>query len=242
MKSLEKIEKSGLNYDKIIFEDDFLPGRIYKYQIEKRNSKISKLADKSFVALDVGCGTGFHTYALAKKCDQVISSDVSINAVRNAQKKILTLLGKNNVEFVVCDGSKLPFREESIDLTWISGVLHHIPEHIPECIEYISKITRKQILLDEPNKVVLWRIIMKLSKADPVGNERPLSIYEVKKELEKNGYEVINSTYWGFLVQIAILLRLNFLVRSLEKLENRLEHFMGKKFFLKWTINAKKRI
>ena len=241
MDDLEKIEQSGLNYDKIMFDEDFIPSNIYKYQIKRRNSKIANIAESSLCALDIGCGTGFHTLELAKKFDHIISTDVSVNAVTNCKKKISEVINETQVDFIVCDGSNLPFKENSVNFTWISGVLHHIPENIPKCIEQVCKITNKQILFDEPNKVLLWNLIMKLSKADPVGNERPLDINEIIIELERNNYDKIIYSYWGFFVQSALLLHLNILVNTLEKFEKKMEKFLGKRFYLRWTITAKRK-
>ncbi|MGI0087177.1 MAG: class I SAM-dependent methyltransferase [Nitrosotalea sp.] len=236
MSNQKKIEQAGLNYDKIIFKEDILPIRIYKYQINKRNSKIDQLVGKVSVALDIGCGTGFHTQELMKKAEKVISTDVSFNAVRNAKKKV----SNRKVDFLVCDASMIPLVNDSVDMTLVSGVLHHIPEKIPKSLGDISKITKNQILLDEPNKILPWYIIMKLSRADPVGNETPLAADTIIEELKKNGFNEISVSYWGFLVQIALGIHLNFLVKFLEQMEENLQNLLGKRFYFRWTINAKK--
>lgn len=232
----KEIEEAGLNYDRIIFKEDILPSRIYNYQINKRNDRIDRLVDNVTIVLDVGCGTGFHTQELMKKAEKVISTDVSFNAVKNAKKKI----NNKKVEFLVCDASTIPLIDDSVDMTLISGVLHHIPEKITKSLANISKITKNQILIDEPNKILLWYIIMRLSKADPVGNETPLDADKIIEELKKNGFSKISLSYWGFLVQIALGIRLNFLAKFLEQLEKNLEKYLGRRFYFRWTINAKR--
>lgn len=239
MKYVEKIEKAGLNYDKIIFEDDFIPGNIHKYQIERIKNRLSRFVKQSFSILEVGCGTGIYTVDLINNFHHVVSTDLSLNAIRNAKTKIPSS-ANHKVDFIVCEGSKIPLKEDSIDMTLITGVLHHIPEKISECIYNISRITRKQIFFDEPNKILLWYIIMKLSDADPVGNERPLDAFKVITDLKKNGFDIVSISYWGFLAQIALLFKANFATKFLERSEDKLEKLLGRRFYFRWTITAKK--
>jgi SAM-dependent methyltransferase len=57
---------------------------------------------KGVAALDVGCGTGRLTLALAPLCPRVIGIDWDARTIREARERA-TALGLENVEFVVAD-------------------------------------------------------------------------------------------------------------------------------------------
>jgi len=81
--------------------------------------------DKPLV-LDVGCGTGIHSWPLMDGCT-LVGFDVSKGAVCNATEgaRERGLLDKGM--FFVGDGSALPFADNTFDRVITFGVLHHLP-------------------------------------------------------------------------------------------------------------------
>jgi SAM-dependent methyltransferase len=77
-------------------------------------------------ALDVGCGAGLSSIALAQLADQVIGIDPS-------QEMIDAALQQENVQYAICPAEQLPFQAESFQLITVCGALNWInrPQFLP---------------------------------------------------------------------------------------------------------------
>jgi 2-polyprenyl-3-methyl-5-hydroxy-6-metoxy-1,4-benzoquinol methylase len=73
-------------------------------------------------ALDVGCGTGRWTYAMARLGAQVTAVDFSDAAVEKTRQ---VTRGCGHVEVIKASLWRLPFRPEEFDFVVCWGVLHH---------------------------------------------------------------------------------------------------------------------
>ena len=75
-------------------------------------------------ALDYGCGHGMAAVVLARRGATVTGFDLSPGYVREAEQRAAA----NGVRarFVVADGERLPFPDESFDAVWGSAILHHL--------------------------------------------------------------------------------------------------------------------
>ena len=102
--------------------------------------------------LEVGCGEGFVLEAardiLSPKL--MIGSDYSDEWVARARDM------KRNVNLLVCDARKIPFKEESLDLVLAIEALEHI-ENPEAALREIARVTSKWALLSVPNGKI-WRI------------------------------------------------------------------------------------
>jgi SAM-dependent methyltransferase/uncharacterized protein YbaR (Trm112 family) len=76
------------------------------------------------VLLDAGCGKGRHLFFAAQHAQKVIGVDLS-PAVDAAFDNTGHL---NNVHIVQADLFQLPLRQQSFDMVYSLGVLHHLPE------------------------------------------------------------------------------------------------------------------
>jgi ubiquinone/menaquinone biosynthesis C-methylase UbiE len=76
--------------------------------------------------LDVGCGTGVLTRALARvpNVDAVVGVDVAPSLVDRARELASDL---DNVTFEVADGRSLPFEAERFDVVVFDSTLSHVP-------------------------------------------------------------------------------------------------------------------
>ena len=75
--------------------------------------------------LDLGCGTGRFSGALQAKFDStVIGVDPSASMIRQAVRKYDSQLER----FVLGSGEHMPLRDASVDLVFISMVLHHFED------------------------------------------------------------------------------------------------------------------
>ena len=75
-------------------------------------------------ALDLGCGTGTLTHALAGQAEHVLGVDLSPEMVRLARQRCAD---RTNVSFVVGDFLSLDLSPASFDCIATVAVLHHLP-------------------------------------------------------------------------------------------------------------------
>ncbi|MCP2620361.1 methyltransferase domain-containing protein [Candidatus Aminicenantes bacterium AC-334-K16] len=75
--------------------------------------------------LDAGCGTGIFSIIFARHgADEVIGLDISAGSLTTA-RKLKENFNLNNVDFHQADMLHLPFPEESFDVVWAWGTVHH---------------------------------------------------------------------------------------------------------------------
>ncbi len=104
------------------------------------------LSDAQFVPrdkqmLEIGCGVGRMTFALAKRFGTVEAIDISGEMIKRA-KELQTRLGIGNVRFQVGDGKDLTvYPDESMDFAFSYIVFQHIPE-ISIILNYVREVGR----------------------------------------------------------------------------------------------------
>ena len=230
------IEETGKRYNEIIFGEDYIPKNVYAHQIRLRDDIIDRcIFNKKFKnSLDFGCGTGFHLNTLRKYSENLIAIDLSIGALKEAKKKF-------NCEYIACDIKRLPFKEDSFDFIWIAGVLHHMPNDLDKVIYKISSILRMDglILIDEPNRLNPFNTVnMKISKADPTGKERPLSLRKIESLLLINNFLLLESDVYELFSPIGILFKSSFILNLCGLLDKFINRTLLKPFLLRWYIFA----
>ena len=82
---------------------------------------------RDLTCLDGGCGTGNYTHSLSKVVGSITGVEPNAGMRAKARAKMADA-GVGNVE--VLDGSldRLPVRDASVDVVWITQVLHHLYE------------------------------------------------------------------------------------------------------------------
>lgn len=99
------------------------PVRLLSLRLERNGINISKL--KNTDVLDAGCGGGRYTVAwrlLGAK--RVVGMDISPVGIANAEERVM----KGRIEGVIFQQGNvlaLPFAENSVDVAFSNGVLHH---------------------------------------------------------------------------------------------------------------------
>lgn len=99
--------------------------------------------------LDVGCGTGFATAALASRADEVHALDQSPHQLARALEKC----GRRGpVRFYQGDAEQLPFPDNSIDVVWSSGAIEYWPRPVATLRE-LRRVARPdgQVLVVGPD-------------------------------------------------------------------------------------------
>lgn len=233
---LKIIEETGKRYNEIIFSDDYIPKYIYEYQINLRDNIINRcMKNRKFkYVIDLGCGTGFHLKTLSQYSENLIGVDISFNALKECKRVA-------KCDCVVCDVKRLPFKNNMIDFIWIAGVLHHVPDELNDVISNLSRILKDNglILIDEPNKLNIFNYInMKLSKADPTGKERPMSLKNVGKILNSNDIVILESELYELFTPIGILLKNGTILNLSVALDKFISRTFLRNIQLRWYVLA----
>lgn len=109
------------SYDRI--EDQ--PFYVVQYRAYERDFERRRATWRGRV-LDLGCGTGIFTRALAESADYVVGIDVSVGLVRKAREKMAGAHGA----VLVADAARLPFRAAAFDAVQSYGEpLSHIADY-----------------------------------------------------------------------------------------------------------------
>jgi 2-polyprenyl-3-methyl-5-hydroxy-6-metoxy-1,4-benzoquinol methylase len=101
--------------------------------------------------LDLGCGEGYGSDALAHTARFVVAADRDSAAVVHARQKY----ARANLAFVVCDAQALPFRAGSFETV----VSFEVIEHIPNARQYLEEIKRVNVMagsaiISTPNRLL----------------------------------------------------------------------------------------
>ncbi|MBI5393461.1 class I SAM-dependent methyltransferase [Candidatus Woesearchaeota archaeon] len=97
----------------------------YHYYLQQLFDRISQEYPNGKL-LEIGCGMGTDLREFARRGMQVTGVDLTENAIDYTKQhlKIFGLQGK----LLVSDAEKLPFKENTFDVVYSFGVLHHTPD------------------------------------------------------------------------------------------------------------------
>ncbi|MEN9344056.1 MAG: hypothetical protein RLZZ453_843 [Chlamydiota bacterium] len=99
--------------------------------------EIFKRCGRNVSVLDIGCGAGFLTNALALQGHQVVGIDLSEKSLEIARLSDQT----KSVEYIAANAASLPFKENFFDVVCAMDVLEHVPS--PEkLIEQASSVLK----------------------------------------------------------------------------------------------------
>jgi SAM-dependent methyltransferase len=137
--------------------------------------------------LDVGCGNGFFTFYFANIFD-TMGLDYSDR-----------MLSINPCEKLIQgSATMLPFKDNSFDIVFCSGLLHHVKDPIDVILE-MKRVSNKYVVLCEPNRN---NPLMALFAAI-VPEERgalKFSLKYMNKAAKKCGLNIIDSCSMGAIV------------------------------------------
>lgn len=104
----------------------------------------------SKIVLDDGCGTGYGAFFLtSSNPTKIIGLDRSLEAVSYANKNYR----KPELSYIVGDGTKLPFENQTFDVITSSQVIEHVPEYKAYLNEAFRVLKEPGLLLlGTPNK------------------------------------------------------------------------------------------
>lgn len=87
---------------------------------------IDSFASPGLRVLEIGCGLGSDSRSIARRGACLVSLDLSLNNVLLTRTG-MRLLGLEGLGGVCADAERLPFKDNSFDVVYSFGVLHHTP-------------------------------------------------------------------------------------------------------------------
>ncbi|MFA5022271.1 MAG: class I SAM-dependent methyltransferase [Patescibacteria group bacterium] len=134
--------------------------------------------------LDVGAGNGFFSYYL-----QTLGN---LTAVDYSEKMIALNPVKNKM---VMNATQLNFENNSFDLVFEAGMLHHV-QNLDQVISEMKRVTKKYLVILEPNRnnplMFLFGLINKEEK-----KSLKFSLNYLKNKLEQNDLKIIKAFSHG---------------------------------------------
>lgn len=169
-------------------------------KLHNRHSKIR--------ILDIGCGTGGTTLFL-KKYGTVVGLENDAYAYTYAKKRLACVK--------MGSAEDLPFKDGSFDMVTLLDVLYHKNIHdVKRCIQEARRVLSRngEIVITDSALPFLW------SKHDEImEGERRFFLREIEELLEKNGFTIVKSSYYFF-----ILFPLVFIKRKI------VDYIIGKRY------------
>lgn len=135
---------------------------------------------KGKVVLDVGCGGGFGTAALAETADRVVGVDIDPQIIRVASN----LYQLDNIEFQTMDCQKMSFQPSSFDVVVCNALFEYLPD--------VEAFMQEAFLVLKPNGIFIcgtknFELSLKSSAGRPLywDHFQEFNPPELRSELEK---------------------------------------------------------
>jgi len=149
---------------------------------------------KDFI-LDAGCGGGFFTYEVAKKCQKCIGVDLSIN------EELLDITRNlSSISFLKADILNMPFKKGTFNKILLSSVLQMV-KNDRILLKEIHRVLKKNgvFVLSVPTEYLyikkLNQIRNKLTKKFKSKNKGFYRYNEIIKLLQKEGFKIMKVEY-----------------------------------------------
>ncbi|SCA56299.1 hypothetical protein MTBPR1_20147 [Candidatus Terasakiella magnetica] len=148
--------------------------------------------------LDIGCGSGVLSHAIAQKTQQTVTGiDIIESKVKSASKRYK----QNNLDFIVGDATQMALNQQ-----YQTIILSNVLEHISERVSFLKALNNyhnpEQFLIRVPIFERDWRVPLKKElnidwRLDST-HETEHTIREFKEEITKSGLRIHRSEVkWG---------------------------------------------
>jgi len=169
-------EKSELNLSEVATQDyvtDFYEDVRYRLPWarayhEHTLEQMIGLADLSGHVLDNGCGNGVFLEHLVRRGwrgKRCVGTDISMGMLRHAQRRLADLDHPPGFALAQADACRLPFADDSFDVVFARGLLHHLPSPADGARE-MARVLRPggTVLVLDPNRTLLSEIPRRLAR------------------------------------------------------------------------------
>ncbi len=156
---------------------------IDKIKFIKNNLDLSK----DTKVLEVGAGSGYFSYYLQDYCN-LLATDVN--------ESILSLNPAKNKK--VCDGNKLPFKNNFFDVVVAFDILHHV-DHPNKVLNEMIRVSKKNLIIIEPNADNFIQKLFLLFFPREWGTYR-FTTEHFLRMIKKNNLKILKHEYIGRLI------------------------------------------
>lgn len=145
------------------------------------------------IAVDMGCGTGEFSIKLKEYGVNVIGIDISKKSIEYCREKYTAI---NELSFEVQDIEKTTWKEGSVDIIFLGGVLHHFPKRekvFKEAYRILKKNGRLYAFDPNYHNLIIWiyRELFNI-KTQKTENEILVKQKDIQEELKQVGFTEIN--------------------------------------------------
>ncbi|MFZ3077753.1 MAG: class I SAM-dependent methyltransferase [Candidatus Aenigmatarchaeota archaeon] len=157
---------------------------------------------KTAKVLDFGCGSG-RTLRMFRNLgfNNSIGVDVSPNSMKLCEKNDF-IVGKD-VFLTKEEGTS--FNDNSFDLVFADGVLEHFEDFSP-IVKEICRLSKKYILITQPNHFSLYGRILRKTEHKPVF-EYTYRISDFEEAFAENGFRLAQISHFNFREHWALLFK-----------------------------------
>lgn len=215
IKEQNRVDNIFNNQSKV-WQEAYLKKNSLGVIIKKRQAVALEYIDglslpKTAHVLEIGCGAGFMTIALAERGFKVEAIDHARSMVGLTQQFAFQKCMKNKIHATVGDAHKLKFPDNSFDVVVALGVIHWLPDP-KRATQQISRVlvpggyavlsnNRCHALLNPYSISVVTKILYRARVSIMCSLEREPPLYSNKEfnhHLQSAGLSVIKETSVGF--------------------------------------------
>jgi len=163
------------------------------FPLRKKSVEFANLQSHKKI-LDVATGTGALAVEFAKSGHDVVGIDLSSKMLAQAKKK---LDPKLKLIFQEADGTALPFKDNSFDISTISWGIHDMPYEVGvKVLQEMKRVTKKDgsiLIVDyvEPKKHKVARFTHPLISLYETKNYKPFIKRGIETYLKEVGLKVV---------------------------------------------------
>jgi ubiquinone/menaquinone biosynthesis C-methylase UbiE len=198
-RTFDDFDAYAKNYRTIHSQNIQLSGADSFYFAEQRVAMLQGYEkNEPLKVLDLGCGDGVSEIFMQKYFSrwQVQGIDVSKESIEMAKQQVLP-----NAVFNVYDGINIPFADNSFDIVFVAGVLHHVAFDLHDAmITEMKRVLKKggRLVVYEHNPLnPLTKYIVKTCVFDK--DARLLRCGYLTKLLSKHGLTISKRLYFIFI-------------------------------------------
>jgi SAM-dependent methyltransferase len=155
--------------------------------------------------LEYGCGTGTYASFLAERGASYFGIDISDVAIQKSKDDSFIALS-NLQSFIIMNGEKLGFKDNTFDLVCGSGILHHL--NIEKAFNEICRVLKKEGMAIFREPLGHNPIINLYRKSTPelrTKDEHPLKINDIN--MARNYFGKIDIHFFNLITLIAVIFR-----------------------------------